>query len=233
MKWKPPQKPDGRILVSVDNPQYGMQTLMDIFDEINIIEVMERCISSIHPLYPEDDTNSWLIQRTNDYIAVQNFEMAVNLLRQLTLARVDSERTDEQEERIFELTLKIIHLTEEKYEFRESFSKALKILSVIIRNHPSLYESYGEGMSVMLKRFLKRYQEESISSKDYSALAGMLCIIAKVEDKSLVEDLKNLFQKEARGLVGFNLDYLDDHREYYNIVGRLAVTVCVLQKDER
>ena len=106
-------KPDGTEIVDLDRVMRepilvtGRKLLMDTFDNSNTADIMRRCLLNIYPLCHGDDTEKWLIQRVNSYSAVKNFEIATDLLRQLTLAKVDSERTDEQEEEFLGLTLEI------------------------------------------------------------------------------------------------------------------------------
>ena len=214
------KKPDGTKIVSLNTEDPDI--LMDIFDKTNVAEVMKKCLEKIYPLWAGDRREEWLIQRINDYVAVENFEIATDLLQRLTLAKIDSERTDEQEKRIFDLTLEIINLTRQKYDFRESLGKALNVLSTIIRYHPSLYNDKRLSM----KDFLIKYQE-SMSSKDYNALSAILRIIVEVKDSSLIEDLEKLLQTKTPA--GLNPDYLDEHGEYYNFIGRLTTTIIAIK----
>lgn len=216
------KKPNGIKIVKLSDNN-DMDILMNIFDETSVAEVMKICIEKIYPFWPEDRTEDWLIKRVNDYASVQNFETATDLLQQLTLGKIDSERTDEQEKRIFDLTIEIINLTRQKYDFRESFGKALGALSMIIRNHPLFYND----KRLSLKDFLKEYQE-SISRDDYNALSAILQIIATVKDTSFIDDLEKLLQIEAP--TGLNPDYLDEHGEYYNITGRLSTTIIAIKE---
>lgn len=230
MKQIPPQKPDGRLLTSVNDPEWGMLTAMGIFDETNITEVMKKCMLLIYPLYPEDDTSDWLIQKANEYIAVQNFEIAVDLLQRLTLARVDSERTDRQEEEILELTLKIIHLTEEEYGFRENFKEALDILFGIIERHPLLY-GCGGSISVLLKRLFLSYQE----GVEYDVLTKIVILAGSANDEYLLPCVKDFYQRTIEGFrdIGITPFFATHNNEWYRLLAICSHMIITLEEDAR
>jgi hypothetical protein len=213
------KKPNGNKIVKLSDKN-DKDILMKIFDKTNVAEVMKICLQEIYSFWPEDEVENWLIKRINEYAAVENFEIATDLLQRLTLEGIESKRTDKQEKRVFDLTLTMIDLIKREYDFTKSLGKALKALSVIIRYHPDLYND----KRVSLKDFLKKYQK-SMGRDDYEALSAILQIIATVKDMSFTEDIEKLFQREASVGFGFGTSEFQ-----YNIIGKLAATITTLEK---
>ena len=229
-------KPDGTEIVDLEeavrspiSPFADKKLLMRTFDSSNVADIMARCLVEIYPICQGDDIEKRLTQRVNDYIAVENFEIAVNLLWQLTLAEVDRKRTDKQEERIFELTLKIIRATEEKYAHRESFEKALDILVGIIRRHPSLYSLRDDSVRVLLKRLFLSYQE----GVEYDILTNIAILAGSMNDKYLLSFFRDFYQKEKEALRGVptGVFYLTHNNERYLLLGMLFHIIANFEED--
>ena len=229
-------KPDGTEMVNLDeavrspiSPFADTELLKNTFDNSNVTGIMARCLVEIYPICPEDDIEKWLIQRINDYSAVKNFETAVDLLWQLTLAEVDSKRTDKQEEEILELTLKIIYATEEEYEFRESLKKALNILVGIIKRHSSLYSLHDDSVRVLLERLFLNYQEEV----EYDILINIAILAGSMNDEYLLPSFKDFCRKEREALrkLPTSVFSLTHNNERYLFLGMLFHVVANLEKD--
>ena len=229
-------KPDGTEMVNLDeavrspiSPFADTELLKNTFDNSNVTGIMARCLVEIYPICPEDDIEKWLIQRINDYSAVKNFETAVDLLWQLTLAEVDKKRTDEQEEKILDLTLKIIRATEEEYAFRESLKKALDILLGIIKRHPSLYSLRDDSVRVLLKRLFLKYQEGG----EWNILTNIAILAGSMNDKYLLPSFKDFCQKEKEALreSPISVFYLTHNSERYLFLEILFHVIANLEKD--
>ena len=230
-------KPDGTEMVDLEeairspvSTFANTKLLMSTFDSSNVADIMTRCLTEIYPVCQGDDIEKWLVQRVNDYIAVENFETAVDLLWQLTLVEVDRRRSDEQEERIFELTLKIIYATEEEYAHRESFKRVLGILVGIIRRHTSLYSLHDDSVRVLLKRLFLSYQE----GVEYDILMNIAILAGSMNDKYLLPSFKDFCQKEREALRGVpaSVFYLTHNNERYLLLGMVIHIVVNLEEDE-
>ena len=228
-------KPDGTEIVDLDRVMghsfyLGRENVLrDIFDTTNIKSIMVICLSNIYPLYPEDDVENWLVQRVSDYSAVENFETASSLLQQLTLARVDNKRTDEQEEKILELVLKVIYATEEKYSLRESFRKALDILAGVIERHPSLYSLCDDSVRVLLKRLFLNYQE----GVEYGILTNIVVLVGSANDNYLLPCIKDFYQKEMEKSAKFQITPFSaaHNDEWYRLLAICSHVIANLEED--
>lgn len=174
---------------------YNSEDFYKIFDEMPLKEIREKCVYMIST--ESDFGVEWLIQRTNAFFEVADYDTVCMLLERLVIHRGDYQSS------IVQLMIRILEI---RYH-----PKIIELLCKKIDHEPSLYNA---EVSRIFMKILEEYDSRVIDHKPELVMPVFLTI-GKVKDKTFLPLLeKNILDSQRLA-----------HLMYYVSVCQDAITL--------